>query len=117
MKDLARWLKATADPTRLRMLDLLCRHGELCVCDLQNVLEISQSSASRHLRTLREAGLVTDRRRGMWIDYALAAQDDAQRRRLMDELLADADAQGERAELDRRLDDWLATKLVDGPTR
>jgi hypothetical protein len=53
----------------------------------------------------------------MWIDYALAAQDDAQRRRLMDELLADADAQGERAELDRRLDDWLATKLVDGPTR
>ncbi len=111
MKDLARWLKATADPTRLRMLHLLSRHGELCVCDLQNALDISQSSASRHLRTLREVGLVTDRRQGMWMHYAIARPDDP----LLVPLLAAVDRQGETELLDRQLGAWLDTKLVKGP--
>lgn len=110
MKDLARWLKATADPTRLRMLYLLSRHGELCVCDLQNSLDISQSSASRHLRTLREAGLVSDRRQGMWMHYAIATPDDP----LLAPVLAAA-RQGEGERLDQQLDAWLDTKLVKGP--
>ena len=56
-------LKATADPTRLRLLNLL-RLGNICVCDLQAVLQISQSNVSRHLAVLRHAGLVMDSRKG-----------------------------------------------------
>jgi ArsR family transcriptional regulator, arsenate/arsenite/antimonite-responsive transcriptional repressor len=56
-------LKATADPTRLRLLNLL-RLGNICVCDLQAVLQISQSNVSRHLAVLRHAGMVMDSRKG-----------------------------------------------------
>ena len=53
---LAEILRAAGEPTRLRLLNLL-RLGEACVCDLQVVLEIPQSTVSRHLATLRHAGL------------------------------------------------------------
>jgi ArsR family transcriptional regulator len=114
MKELARWLKATAEENRLRMLYLLSRHGELCVCDLQRALDISQSSASRHLRTLREAGLVADRRQGMWMHYTLIEADEL-RAGMLRELLTTLQLQGGVEELDRRLTAWLDTKLVDLP--
>ncbi len=63
-------LKAAADPTRLRLLNLL-RLGSICVCDLQATLQIPQPSVSRHLAALRHAGLVTDVRKGMRIVYSL----------------------------------------------
>jgi len=63
--------KALADETRLRILNLLA-HGELCVCEIEQALEIGQSKASRHLAYLRNAGLVTDRREGPWMYYAVA---------------------------------------------
>ncbi len=63
-------LKAAADPTRLRVLNLL-RLGSICVCDLQSVLQIPQPSVSRHLAALRHAGLVNDVRKGMRIVYSL----------------------------------------------
>ncbi len=63
-------LKAAADPTRLRLLNLL-RLGSICVCDLQCVLGIPQPSVSRHLAALRHAGLVNDVRKGMRIVYSL----------------------------------------------
>lgn len=66
----ARLFHALSDPTRLAILDLLSA-GEHCVCDLQTALEAAQSRLSFHLRTLREAGLVTDRREGRWAYYAL----------------------------------------------
>ena len=113
MKELARWLKATAEENRLKMLYLLSRHGELCVCDLQKALDISQSSASRHLRTLREAGIVTDRRQGMWMHYTLVEADE-QRAGMLRELLATLEAEGG-DDLDRSLDAWLDTKLVAPP--
>ncbi|MDH3519371.1 MAG: metalloregulator ArsR/SmtB family transcription factor [Myxococcales bacterium] len=62
---------AFADATRLRILSLLS-DGELCVCDLCAVLEESQPKISRHLATLRRAGLVQVRREGKWKVYALA---------------------------------------------
>ena len=71
MRDIARVLAAAADPHRLAMLGLLSRQGQLCVCDIQAVLGISQSSASRHLRTLREAGLLEDERVGSWVHYRI----------------------------------------------
>ncbi len=61
--------KALSDSTRLRMLLLLLNHGELCVCDLMESLQIPQSTASRHLALLRSAGLVDGQRRGTWMYY------------------------------------------------
>ena len=63
---------ALSDETRLAILDLL-RDGERCVCELQDALDAAQSRLSFHLRVLREAGLVTDRKEGRWAYYALAA--------------------------------------------
>jgi ArsR family transcriptional regulator len=66
----ARLFQALSDPTRLRILSQLCE-GEQCVCDLGNAVDARQSRLSFHLRTLREAGLVADRREGRWIYYSL----------------------------------------------
>ena len=64
-------LRAAGEPTRLRILNLLrCR--SLCVCDLQAVLGVPQSTVSRHLAALRHASLVADRRAGNRVLYALA---------------------------------------------
>lgn len=62
---------AFADQTRLRILHLLTR-GELCVCDIHDTLQLPQSKVSRHLAYLREAGLVSVRREGLWKHYALS---------------------------------------------
>jgi ArsR family transcriptional regulator len=63
--------KALADDTRLCVLLLLLEQGELCVCDLMNVLMLSQPKISRHLAMLRSAGLVSNERRGQWMYYRL----------------------------------------------
>jgi len=63
--------KALADATRLRILALLLT-GEVCVCDIHESLKIPQPKASRHLASLRQAGLVDTRRDGLWIHYRLA---------------------------------------------
>jgi ArsR family transcriptional regulator len=62
--------KAFSDPTRLRILHML-RGGELCVCDIGEVLNASQPKVSRHLAYLRKAGLVASRKQGLWIYYSL----------------------------------------------
>lgn len=72
----AHLLKALADPTRLRIVTLLSR-GELCVCHIQDALSLSQSNVSRHLRILRLAGIVVDRREGQWVHYRLTPRADA----------------------------------------
>ncbi|MDD3449742.1 MAG: metalloregulator ArsR/SmtB family transcription factor [Gammaproteobacteria bacterium] len=64
--------RSLADPTRLRCLVLLHELGELCVCELTHALEEPQPKISRHLAQLRRAGLVEDRREGLWIHYRLS---------------------------------------------
>lgn len=64
--------RSFADPTRLRILNLLLASKELCVCDLCAVLGEAQPKVSRHLATLRRAGLVHVRQDGKWKFYALA---------------------------------------------
>ena len=66
----ARWFHALADETRLRILERLA-DGEQCVCDLTTALESGQSRLSFHLRTLKDAGIVTDRRQGRWVYYSV----------------------------------------------
>jgi ArsR family transcriptional regulator len=61
---------ALSDPLRLQVLDLL-REQELCVCDLCEKLGVTQSKLSFHLKTLKEAGLVSARQQGRWIYYSL----------------------------------------------
>src|SRR6185369_7359411 len=63
---------ALSDATRLGILDML-KDGERCVCELQDQLDAAQSRLSFHLRVLKEAGLVTDRREGRWMYYTIAA--------------------------------------------
>jgi ArsR family transcriptional regulator len=67
-----RRLKALSDPNRLRIVDRL-RAGERCVCDLTDALDEGQSLLSFHLRILKDAGLVRDRRDGRWAFYTLDA--------------------------------------------
>jgi len=69
MEELAELFKALADPTRLMILALLFEKRELCVCDFEEVLRISQSKASRHLQYLKHAGFLADRRAGLWSYY------------------------------------------------
>ena len=67
---LANQLRALADPTRLRMLDLIVRLGSaVCVCDITAQFEQHQPTISHHLRLLREAGLVDCEKRGVWAYY------------------------------------------------
>lgn len=61
---------ALSDATRLSILEML-RKGERCVCDLQEELDAAQSRLSFHLRVLKEAGLVSDRKEGRWSYYSI----------------------------------------------
>jgi len=70
MKEIARMFKALSDETRLRILHLLLK-GELCICELMEVLELPQSNVSRHMAYLKNAGLVDDRREAVWVYYSL----------------------------------------------
>lgn len=74
--NIAESFKGLADPTRLRMLNLLF-HGELCGCDVQFVLQLSQSNVSRHFAYLKRAGLVLDRRDGYRVFYRLRTSESA----------------------------------------
>ncbi|MBF0568823.1 MAG: metalloregulator ArsR/SmtB family transcription factor [Nitrospirae bacterium] len=65
---------ALSDETRLRIIKLL-EMGELCVCDITAALDMSQPKVSFHLSTLKEAGLIRDRKDGKWVYYSLEAGD------------------------------------------
>jgi ArsR family transcriptional regulator len=61
---------ALSDETRLEIIDHL-KEGEQCVCDLMDAMKSAQSRLSFHLKVLKEAGLIDDRREGRWIYYAI----------------------------------------------
>ncbi|MHB8793083.1 MAG: ArsR/SmtB family transcription factor [Thermoleophilia bacterium] len=83
MKKTAQTFKALSDETRLRILGLLL-DGELCVCELMASLDLPQSTVSRHLAYLKNSGLVSDRRRGIWMHYRIVEGDSAFYRELID---------------------------------
>ena len=70
MRDLVKVFKALSDETRIRLIKLL-QQRELCVCELMQVLDMTQSRVSRNLGILKDAGLVRDRRDGLWVHYSL----------------------------------------------
>lgn len=63
--------KALSNETRLHIMGLIFRHGPLCVCEVEQVLGITQPKASRHLRYLRDAGVLQDERDGLIVNYGL----------------------------------------------
>lgn len=66
--------KAVADPTRLRILQLIAgESGPLCVCHIVDRFDLGQPTISHHLRVLREAGLVSASKRGLWVYYAVVS--------------------------------------------
>ncbi|MFL5496686.1 MAG: ArsR/SmtB family transcription factor [Gemmatimonadales bacterium] len=73
LADRARLFHALSDETRLAILEML-RAGERCVCDLQDALEAAQSRLSFHLKVLKDAGVVQDRKEGRWSYYTLVPE-------------------------------------------
>ena len=71
MKGFIKVMKALSDPNRVKVVKLL-QHREMCVCELQAALGISQPTVSKHLKLLEEAGIVSFRKEGLWVNYFLA---------------------------------------------
>lgn len=110
MRDAALFFKVLADEARIKMLWLLFNHRELCVCDIMEALEITQSKASRHLITLRHAGLVTDRKEGLWSYYQLRPVEDELVKQHLKVLRAELSKREDAAPILRKLHDWLGAK-------
>ena len=63
-------MKALSDPNRVKIIKML-QHKTMCVCEIQSALEISQPAVSKHLKLLEDAGLVSFKKDGLWVDYYL----------------------------------------------
>ncbi len=99
MENAARIFKALAESSRLRLLCLLA-DGERCVCELMAVVDMPQSTVSRHLAYLRNTGWVIATRRGKWMYYRLADLSGI-RRRLFDTVTSLAEVKEGRADHER----------------
>ena len=110
MKETARFFKVLSDEARLQMLWLLFNNRELCVCDFMEVLEITQSKASRHLAALRNAGLATDRRDGLWSYYSLHPNEDQLIEAHLKLLKASLAKRADAKQLLSKLNTWLKAK-------
>jgi ArsR family transcriptional regulator, arsenate/arsenite/antimonite-responsive transcriptional repressor len=110
MKHEARVFRSLADETRLSMLCLLMQHDELCVCDFTEVLEITQSKASRHLRYLYNVGWVSDRREGSKMKYRLCVPPGAVGEKQLQVLSAVMASHPGAQALKGKLSGWLEAK-------
>ena len=88
--DIPRILAAMAEPTRLGAMLVICDDGEHCVCELMERLNTSQSRMSRHMKVLRDAGLVLDRRDAQWVRYRLNPHMRPDVRQIVDSVLSAA---------------------------
>ena len=79
-------VSALNDETRVLMLRFLDEHGPLCVCDLQQSLDMIQSRLSRHLKILKEAGFVRVDRKGTWAYYSIRSPLDRFRNEALEEV-------------------------------
>lgn len=70
MQDFIKVMKALSDPNRVKIIKML-QHKMMCVCEMQELLQVSQPAVSKHLKLLEEAGLVNSERDGQWVNYYL----------------------------------------------
>ena len=113
MEELTTIFKALSDETRLRIIKLL-EKGELCVCDITAALDMVQPKVSFHLSTLKEAGLIKDRKQGKWIHYSLNEKDLFRRMLILSacERMQDNTITGDRKRLNAFLGDKEQTGKV-----
>ncbi|OQX61404.1 MAG: transcriptional regulator [Desulfococcus sp. 4484_241] len=71
MRNFIKVMKALGDQRRVTILKML-QHKPMCVCEIHTALDVSQSTASKHLKILEEAELVTYKKEGLWVNYELA---------------------------------------------
>ena len=71
MKTFVKVMKALSDPNRVKIIKML-QHKMMCVCEMQEALQLAQPTVSKHLKVLEEAGLVNYHKDGVWINYHLA---------------------------------------------
>jgi ArsR family transcriptional regulator len=81
-KELEKSLKALGDRNRLRIINML-KDRAMCVCEITDILKLSQSTVSGHLRILKEAGIVEDTKDGLWVEYRIC-QDCQLNKRLLE---------------------------------
>ena len=73
MNEFVEQLKSLGDATRMKIIRLLCEAGEdLCVCEIMDALEVSHCNISRHLKILKTAGIVEERKEGRWVHFSIA---------------------------------------------
>jgi ArsR family transcriptional regulator len=111
VKLLAGTFKALSDETRLQIMTLLLENDELCVCDFVGALGQTQSKISRHLRYLYNAGLVEDRREGLWMHYRLSTRLAPEQTAIVQNL-ASVVSDRQKAELHRALQEWFREKTA-----
>ncbi len=70
MREFVRVMKALSDPSRVKILKVL-QHKSMCVCEIQQILGLAQSTISKHLKSLGDAGLVASSKSGLWVNYTL----------------------------------------------
>ncbi len=71
MKAFIKVMKALSDPNRVKIIKML-QHKMMCVCEMQEALQVAQPTVSKHLRLLEDAGLVNSQKDGIWVNYHLA---------------------------------------------
>ncbi|MCF8091574.1 MAG: metalloregulator ArsR/SmtB family transcription factor [Desulfotignum sp.] len=71
MKEFIKVMKALSDPARVKIMKML-QHKTMCVCEIQTALDKAQSTTSKHLKILEDAGLITYKKNGLWVNYQLA---------------------------------------------
>ncbi|MDD5131252.1 MAG: metalloregulator ArsR/SmtB family transcription factor [bacterium] len=75
LKELEKVIKALADKNRIRIIKML-QQREMCVCEIREVLGLSQPSVSKHLKILKDAGIIEDNQKGLWTNYYINSQND-----------------------------------------
>ena len=109
MEQLAQCFKGLSEPIRLRAIRLL-DHGELCICDLMNGLDLPQSTVSRHMSFLKNSGWVESQRKGQWVYYSLATPQQGIRAMILQALRQDLPVLEEAKQDHARLTRFLETK-------
>ncbi len=71
MRDFIKVMKALSDINRIKIVKML-QHKVMCVCEIKEALGLAQSTASKHLKTLEKAGLISFAKEGLWVNYRLA---------------------------------------------
>ena len=107
LKNITKTLKALSDEGRLRILSLLNSKKDLCVCEIKEVIGLSQPTISSHLKVLEGAGLVKYAKDGRWINYNINKEMDREIKKILDSILLNIKNN------DRITDDSIKLKKTD----